>query len=137
MFQEVEFNIVWYNNITSAKSYLKGYIKFNNGNNYQYDNESRPKYLNFDFVFLVHNEDANETLVFDDVDVNQLGSMETYSSGYIQIYVPYTQINNNFLFKIDYDTLETEFTKNININAGQPVEVNGVNYYPVVFDNIG
>ena len=128
---EDEFNIVWYNNITSVKSYLKGHIKFNDGNNYKYDDESSPKYLNFDFVFLVYNEDADEILVFDDVDVNQLGSMETDMNGYIILYVSYTELNNNFLFKFDDSYLTTEFTKSVGIDTEHPVEVNGVNYYPV------
>ena len=129
---EDEFNIVCNMIIASAKSYLKGYIKYNDGNNYDYYDKSSRKYLNFNFVFLLVN-DYEETLMLDDVDVNYLGGMEIDNNGYIKIYVPYTEVNNNFLFKIDNDTSITEFTKNVSIDAEHPVEVNGVNYYPIVY----
>lgn len=132
---EDEFNIVWNLTIASAKSYLKGYIDLNDSNNYNYNNKSSNKYLNFDFVFLLVNDE--ETLVLDDVDVTNIGGMETDNNDYIKIYVPYTEVNNNFLFKTNNSTGRTEFTKNVYIDVEHPVEVNGVNYYPIVRSAIG
>lgn len=128
---EDEFNIVWNITIASTKSYLKGYIELNDTNGYDYNNKSSNKYLNFDFVFLLVND--AETLVLDDVYVTSIGGMETDNNDYIKIYVPYTEVNNNFLFKINNSTRRTEFTKHVSIDAEHPVEVNGVNYYPIVY----
>ena len=128
---EDEFNIVWKMSITSAKSYLKGYIEYNDDSTYDYYDKSRD-YLNFDFVFLLNNQAVGEILVCDDIDVKTLRNIEKYNSGYIIIYVPYTQLNNNFLFKIDTNDSITRFTKEVSIDVQHPIEVNGVNYYPII-----
>lgn len=132
---EDEYNIVWNIIITSTKSYLKGCLVYNkNEDGYQYTDESDDStYLNFDFVFLITNPDTNETLVFDDIDVERLGNIQRDSNGYRALYVPYTELNNNFLFKFNFDTNITEFTKNVSIDTENPVEVNGVNYYLIVY----